>query len=171
MASIRQAVRLLTSLPRRGASSRLSASIPALFVQRTSACEQYSRGPRSFCSETGRPQVKAKHVSITFVDRDGEEQTVQAKIGDSLLEVAKQYDIDLEGACEGTLACSTCHLIVEEEWYKRIPDPVTDEEQDMLDLAYGLTDTSRLGCQILVSKDIENIRLKVPENTADAREL
>ena len=64
-----------------------------------------------------------------------------AKVGDTLLEVAKEFDIDLEGACEGTLSCSTCHLIVDPEWYGKIPDPLTEEEQDMLDLAYGLTDT------------------------------
>ena len=80
-------------------------------------------------------------VNITFIDRDGDEQTVEGKIGDSLLEVAKEYDIDLEGACEGTLSCSTCHLIVAPDWYNKIPDPLTEEEQDMLDLAYGLTDT------------------------------
>lgn len=80
-------------------------------------------------------------VAITFVDRDGDEHMVQAKVGDSLLEVAKEFDIDVEGACEGTLSCSTCHLIVEPEWFKKIPDPLTEEEQDMLDLAYQPTDT------------------------------
>ena len=80
-------------------------------------------------------------VNITFIDRDGDEHIVQAKVGDTLLEVAKDFDIDLEGACEGTLSCSTCHLIVTPDWYDKIPDPLTEEEQDMLDLAYGLTDT------------------------------
>lgn len=78
---------------------------------------------------------------MTFTDRDGDVQTVDAKVGDTLLEVAKEFDIDLEGACEGTLSCSTCHLIIDPEWYDKIPDPLTEEEQDMLDLAYGLTDT------------------------------
>ena len=80
-------------------------------------------------------------VNMTFVDRDGDEHVVEAKIGDSLLEVAKEHDIDLEGACEGTLSCSTCHLILTPEWFEKIPDPLTEEEQDMLDLAFGLTDT------------------------------
>lgn len=80
-------------------------------------------------------------MDITFTDRDGDSYTVQGKVGDSLLEVAKEYDIDLEGACEGTLSCSTCHLIVDPDWYDKIPDFLSDEEQDMLDLAYGLTDT------------------------------
>jgi 2Fe-2S ferredoxin len=80
-------------------------------------------------------------VKMTFLDRDGDEQIVDAKVGDTLLEVAKEFDIDLEGACEGTLSCSTCHLVIDPEWYDKIPDPLTEEEQDMLDLAYGLTDT------------------------------
>ena len=75
-------------------------------------------------------------VNMTFVDRDGDEHVVEAKIGDSLLEVAKEHDIDLEG----TLSCSTCHLILTPERFEKIPDPLTEEEQDMLDLAFGLTD-------------------------------
>jgi len=66
---------------------------------------------------------------------------VAAKIGDTLLEVAKEFDIDVEGACEGTLSCSTCHLIVDPAWFDKIPDLLTEEEQDMLDLAYSPTDT------------------------------
>ena len=94
-------------------------------------------------------------MKITFIEKDGSEITVDGKIGDTLLDVAKQYDIDLEGtnivnyigikyplgACEGTLSCSTCHLIVDTDWYDKIPDILTEEEQDMLDLAFGLTDT------------------------------
>ena len=80
-------------------------------------------------------------VNITFVDRDGDKHAVEARVGDTLLEVAKEYDIDLEGACEGTLSCSTCHLILSPEWYGKIPEPLTEEEQDMLDMAYGLEDT------------------------------
>lgn len=80
-------------------------------------------------------------VNITFIGRNGEEQTVKAKVGDTLLEVAKEFDIEVEGACEGTLSCSTCHMIVEPERFSKIPDPLTEEEQDMLDLACGVTDT------------------------------
>ena len=75
------------------------------------------------------------------MDREGDRHTVQAKVGDTLLEVAKEFDVDVEGACEGTLSCSTCHLILEKEPYDKIPDPLTEEEQDMLDLAFGLTET------------------------------
>ena len=96
-------------------------------------------------------------MNITFIDRDGEEQVVRGKVGDSLLEVAKEFDIDLEGACEGTLSCSTCHLVIDPEWYDKIPDPLTEEEQDMLDLAYGLTDTYvRSTCTMLSMRDNVN---------------
>ena len=97
--------------------------------------------------ETRKEKIKIRHLSfhyrvkLTFIDRNGDEQIVDAKVGDTLLEVAKEFDIELEGACEGTLSCSTCHLIIDPEWYNKIPDPLTEEEQDMLDLAYGLTDT------------------------------
>ena len=66
---------------------------------------------------------------------------MKAPVGDSLLEVAREFDIDVEGACEGTLSCSTCHMIMDPEWYNKIQDTVTEEEEDMLDLAYGRTDT------------------------------
>lgn len=111
----------------------------------------------------------SKTVAITFVDRDDDKTTVQAKVGDTLLDVAKDNDIDLEGACEGTLACSTCHLVFDPEQYKKIKlEPPSEEELDMLDLAYGLTDTSRLGCQIEVTEEMDGLVLKVPVSV-DAR--
>ncbi len=67
--------------------------------------------------------------------------------GDSILEIAHEYDIDLEGACEASIACSTCHVILPPEYYDLLPEP-GDDENDMLDMAFGLTDTSRLGCQV-----------------------
>eukprot|EP01018_Ginkgo_biloba_P034613 Gb_10751 [translate_table: standard] len=80
-------------------------------------------------------------ISVTFVDKDGEEKVVQVPIGMSMLEAAHQNDIELEGACEGSLACSTCHVIVmDENYYNKLQEP-TDEENDMLDLAFGLTET------------------------------
>jgi ferredoxin len=103
---------------------------------------------------------------VTFTDdKDGSVTTVQAPIGESLLEVAHHNDIDLEGACEGSLACSTCHIIVEDQaMYDRLPEPC-DDENDMLDLAFGLTDTSRLGCQIKATKDLDGLRVRIPSAT------
>ncbi|CAH8618198.1 unnamed protein product [Schistosoma bovis] len=97
-------------------------------------------------SLSGQPK---KCVNITFSWKNGRNKTVYAKIGDNLLDVVLDNDVDIDGfgACEGALACSTCHLIFAKEDFDNLRDPLTEEEQDMLDLAYGLTDTSRLGCQ------------------------
>ena len=112
-----------------------------------------------------------KMVAITFIDRDGDTIKVSARVGDTLLDVAKENDIDVEGACGGTLACSTCHLIFEKVDFDNLPDIATDEELDMLDMAFGLTDTSRLGCQVDVTDKMDGIVLRVPSQTTDARNL
>ena len=103
--------------------------------------------------------------NVVFIYPDGTEKNIDAPEGISLLEVAHKNDISLEGACEGSLACSTCHVIIEDEGvFDSLPEP-TEEEEDMLDLAFGLTHTSRLGCQIIVNDSINNIRVKLPEAT------
>lgn len=96
---------------------------------------------------------------------------LQAKEGDNLLDIAINNDIDIDGfgACEGTLACSTCHVIFTEEDFAKIDDEATDEELDMLDLAFGLTDTSRLGCQVCMSKALDGVVVKVPAGVNDQR--
>ena len=98
---------------------------------------------------------------IIFETIEGSEVIVEAEEGLSILEVARQYGIDLEGACEGSLACSTCHVIVDESFYEKLP-PIEEPEEDMLDLAFGLTKTSRLGCQIIVTTDMDGLRLRLP---------
>ncbi|XP_078322465.1 adrenodoxin-like protein 2, mitochondrial isoform X3 [Crassostrea virginica] len=102
---------------------------------------------------------------------DGNMQSATTKVGENLLDVIVDNDIDIEGfgACEGTLACSTCHLIFTKEDYDKIEDKPTDEELDMLDLAYGLTEMSRLGCQVIVTKEMDGLVVKVPSFVADAR--
>ncbi|KAK7363342.1 hypothetical protein VNO77_05482 [Canavalia gladiata] len=104
-------------------------------------------------------------ISVTFVDKDGEEKLIKVPVGMSMLEAAHENDIELEGACEGSLACSTCHVIVMDvEHYNKLEDP-TDEENDMLDLAFGLTETSRLGCQVIAKPELDGIRLALPAAT------
>lgn len=102
-------------------------------------------------------------VEVTFVRASGERIQSKGKIGDSLLDVIVNNQIDLDGfgACEGTLTCSTCHLIFSQADYDKLPDKPSDEELDMLDLAYDLQDTSRLGCQICLSKDLNGLEVKV----------
>ncbi len=101
---------------------------------------------------------------LTFVFSDGKEKTVDVPNGISVLEIAHRHDIPLEGACEGSLACSTCHVIVDPQWYPKLKSASEDEE-DMLDLAFGLTHTSRLGCQIMMSDALDGLRVTLPSAT------
>ena len=114
---------------------------------------------------------KRAEISVTYVMTDGSKNTVKGKEGENLLDLAIDNEVDIDGfgACEGTLACSTCHLIFKEEDFKKIPEEATDEELDMLDLAYGLTDTSRLGCQVCITKELSGLEVRVPEGVNDQR--
>ncbi|KAL7427944.1 hypothetical protein ACHAXH_003143 [Discostella pseudostelligera] len=102
-------------------------------------------------------------IMMTFIDPSGEENAAEAEIGKHLLDVAHDNNIELEGACGGELACSTCHLVFDKEVYDTLP-PKTDEEEDMLDLAFELTETSRLGCQIRVTEEFEGIKVRIPDD-------
>ena len=127
--------------------------VPARFLSSTSVCRAASgSGP----------------IKVTFVEPDGEEYEVEAQIGDHMLDVAHDNDIELEGACGGELACSTCHVILDQEYFDKLDEP-EEEEEDMLDLALGLTDTSRLGCQVCASPELNGMRMIIPEETADMR--
>lgn len=98
---------------------------------------------------------------IIFIEPDGNRREIDAPAGLSIMEIAHKYDVDLEGACEGSLACSTCHVIVEPEWYERLL-PAREDEEDMLDLAWGLTKTSRLGCQIIMNDELDGLTVRLP---------
>jgi 2Fe-2S ferredoxin len=101
---------------------------------------------------------------MTFVERDGTERVVDAPLGLSVLEIAHKHGVDIEGACEGSLACSTCHVLVDPAWYKRL-SAATEDEEDMLDLAFGLSATSRLGCQIVMTPALDGLVVKLPAAT------
>ncbi|KAL9123618.1 MAG: hypothetical protein Q9217_006967 [Psora testacea] len=97
--------------------------------------------------------------------QEGEEHNFQVAQGDNLLDIAQSEDLEMEGACGGSCACSTCHVIVEsEDMYEKIPEP-DDDENDMLDLAFGLTETSRLGCQVKMNRDLDGLRVRLPSMT------
>lgn len=170
-------------------------------------------------THTKTPKTPKNSISVTFVDKDGTETTVRAPLGKSLLEVAHDNDVELEGACnacsqggrsshsccvharapalaptpppiagptrstppkkthnpknpknqkpgacEGSLACSTCHVILEPDVYAKLEEPCEDE-LDMLDLAFGLTPTSRLGCQVLSAPALDGMRVRLPSAT------
>ncbi len=107
---------------------------------------------------------------VIFVLKDGVEKIIDAPIGLSVLEVAHKHDVDLEGACEGSLACSTCHVVVDKEFYDKLTPPSEDEE-DMLDLAFGLTPTSRLGCQIKITEELDGLKVRLPAATRNISKL
>ena len=101
---------------------------------------------------------------MIFIERDGRRREVDAPLGLSVLEIAHKNGIDIEGACEGSLACSTCHVIIDPEWYELLKEASEDEE-DMLDLAFGLTATSRLGCQIIITEELDGLTVRLPAST------
>ena len=101
---------------------------------------------------------------MTFIDPKGNRTEVEAPLGLSVLEIAHKNKLPLEGSCEGSLACSTCHVIVDLEYYDML-DEATEEEEDMLDLAFGLEETSRLGCQIVMTEELDGLTVKLPSET------
>ncbi|BAI72649.1 2Fe-2S ferredoxin [Azospirillum sp. B510] len=104
---------------------------------------------------------------MTFIETDGTRREVDAPLGLSVLEIAHKNSLDLEGACEGSLACSTCHVVIEPEWFDVLPEAQEDEE-DMLDLAFGLTKTSRLGCQIIMTEELDGLVVRLPGGSNNA---
>ena len=99
---------------------------------------------------------------LIFVDSEGAETSVEAENGLSVMEVARDNDLETEGTCGGSISCCTCHVIIDKDWFSIVGGPNADEE-DMLDLAVGLQPTSRLGCQIEVSDKLDGLRLLIPE--------
>lgn len=107
---------------------------------------------------------KGEELHVTYISTDGRQTVVEAAAGDNLMDIAQANGVEMEGACGGSCACSTCHVIVDPEYFDKLPEP-SDDENDMLDLAFGLTETSRLACQIHMDKSIEGIRVALPAMT------
>lgn len=103
-------------------------------------------------------------ITVNFKRKDGSVTSTKGKIGGNILRLAQRYDIELEGACEGVCACSTCHVIMENDMFEKLPE-ASEEEEDMLDQAFGLTATSRLGCQITLEKHMDHMMVTVPKAT------
>ncbi|GAB0493203.1 hypothetical protein MMPV_004478 [Pyropia vietnamensis] len=119
-------------------------------------------GTRSHTSAPPPPGTPT--VSLTIVERDGTRRCLDVPVGTSVLSVAHSNDIDLEGACEGSLACSTCHVYVDEATFAGLPE-ACDDELDMLDLAFGLRENSRLGCQVLCEEATDGMVVTLPAAT------
>jgi ferredoxin len=105
-------------------------------------------------------------VHIRFIGRDGGVTEADGEPGTALLDVAQAAGMPLEGTCEGQMACSTCHVVVAPEWFDKLPAAV-EEEEDMLDLATGVTRTSRLACQIVLSERLDGLKVRIPAEGRD----
>ena len=105
-----------------------------------------------------------RQISVTWIKPSGENVVTTGSPGADLLQLAHANGIELEGACEGSCACSTCHVILADSVYDALPEP-SEEEDDLLDLAYGLTPTSRLGCQVKLTEILDNATIKLPQAT------
>ncbi len=104
-------------------------------------------------------------MKLVFETSDRQRREVEGDFaGKNILEVAHKFGVDLEGACDGACACSTCHVILDAATYDALP-PAKEEEEDMLDLAFGLTETSRLGCQVKLEPKHDGIVIRLPAAT------
>ena len=121
-----------------------------------------------------------EEVKVIYVSKDGQKTQVIGRVGDNAMYLAHNNNIEIEGACEASLACCTCHVYVDPQYYKKIPEP-KEEEEDMLDMAPFLKPNSRLslsficffnhlivfffcqkGCQIILTKELDGIQLTLP---------
>jgi ferredoxin len=101
-------------------------------------------------------------IRVRFYKADGTlDKEVEARPGQRLLDVAWAAKQPLEGACEGVMACSTCHVIVDKADFEELP-PASDEEEDKLDFAAHATRTSRLACQIILTDDMKSLTVRIP---------
>jgi hypothetical protein len=105
-------------------------------------------------------------VSVCFITDKGQRVSASAQPGQRLLEVGQAAGMPLEGTCEGQMACSTCHVIVAAEWFAKLA-PASEDEEDMLDLAAGVTRTSRLSCQIVLTEALDGLEVRIPGEAND----
>lgn len=103
-------------------------------------------------------------VNLTYIDKNGKPYEVKGKVGDNVLYLAHRHGIEMEGACEASLACTTCHVYVEDKYLDKLPE-AQEKEEDLLDMAPYLKENSRLGCQITLKKELEGMKLQLPKAT------
>ena len=109
--------------------------------------------------------LTARRRKVTIIDQQSIPHEFKVADGDNLLDIAQDGELEMEGACGGSCACSTCHVIVEDSsYYDKMPE-LDDDENDMLDLAFGLTETSRLGCQVKMTKELDGVVVRLPSMT------
>lgn len=146
--------------------SRATTSVfraTASSINEMSMIRNFSSGLITQHGHVHKPKA-GEELHITFITKEGKQLSYEVAEGDTVLDIAQHYNLDMEGACGGSCACSTCHVIVDPAFYDSIPEP-DDDENDMLDLAFGLTETSRLGCQVKMTKELDGLRVALPAMT------
>ncbi|KAH7182285.1 2Fe-2S ferredoxin-type domain-containing protein [Fusarium flagelliforme] len=129
------------------------------FVSRT-----YGRPIPPLCISSARHMhnlTDTGNVHVTFLDEKESHHTIPVSIGDNLLNVAQKSGLQLEGACGGECACSTCHVVVQDEHYFNSIPEASEDEDDMLDMAYGRTEKSRLGCQVKITEPLDGMIVRL----------
>ncbi|XP_066156559.1 adrenodoxin-like protein 1, mitochondrial [Euwallacea fornicatus] len=146
--------------PRRFASnlSHLQNHIKSIRYLQTSSVQFHGE------YEWQDPKSDDEIVNIIFITKEGDQVPIRGKIGDNLLYLAHRYEIPMEGACEASLACTTCHVYVHGNMYDKLPAP-EEQEDDLLDMAPFLKENSRLGCQIVLTKELEGLVVELPKAT------
>ncbi|XP_004595554.2 ferredoxin-2, mitochondrial [Ochotona princeps] len=124
----------------------------------------WATGSRRAGEEKGGCERPGDVVNVVFIDRSGQRIPVSGQVGDNVLHLAQRHGVDLEGACEASLACSTCHVYVSEGHLDILPPP-EEREDDLLDMAPLLQENSRLGCQILLTPELEGAEFTLPKIT------
>ncbi|XP_050734999.1 adrenodoxin-like protein 1, mitochondrial [Eriocheir sinensis] len=162
--AVRGAGLCVAALTRGRLPARTYAILPRPQRRLVQRCLTTTPGLQTGEYEWQDPKSEEEVVNITFIDRSGKKIPVRGKIGDNVMYLAHRYDIELEGACEASLACSTCHVYVDKDYTDCLSEPV-EEEEDMLDLAVFLKDNSRLGCQIILTKELDGMTLTLPKAT------
>jgi ferredoxin len=129
-------------------------------------CVNFIHSKRLFSDVNNAGDNRAKElVNFTFKYlADGKEVNITSEVGNNILKAAHENKVDIEGACDCSLACSTCHVILDQDIFDSIPQ-AEEVEDDLLDLAFGLTHTSRLGCQVLLTKQFEGKIIEIPSAT------
>lgn len=164
----------MNSFPRSFVRIGLGSSLIVGTVRRTSLpnlfnCNPYNNSSFHFSKSdtfdrysSSLSSVFSNQIQIFFKTLSGRRIAVNGSIGESIREIAlNQSIIELECTCQGRLACSTCHIILPDNYYSLLPNP-TEKENDALDMAIGLTNTSRLGCQIILSENLNGMEILLP---------
>jgi ferredoxin, 2Fe-2S len=103
---------------------------------------------------------------VTFIEHSGREHSVEAEVGETLMEAAIKNAVPgIVAECGGACSCATCHVYVDERWRDQTGEP-SEMEEDMLDFAFDVRATSRLSCQVRVTPGLDGLVVRIPEHQA-----